>query len=241
MNDPSKRHPNHSKGARALRSFGRTGGRPLSPKRAALLRDVLPRIKIPLERDVDVRELFGVDRAALWLEVGFGGGEHLAAQAARNPDIAMIGAEPFVEGVTKLLAEIHERELTNLRLHPGDVRDILPRLPAESIDRVFVLFPDPWPKTRHRKRRLINPDFVHDLAHVLRTDARVRFATDIADYAEQALEVLLRDGRFSWQAERANDWRTPPADHVQTRYERKRLGDCAPVYLDFVFSGGSPE
>jgi tRNA (guanine-N7-)-methyltransferase len=107
-------------------------------------------------------------------------------------------------------------------------------LSPQSIDRVFILFPDPWPKTRHRKRRLIQPDFVVELARILKPGANLRFATDWADYADRALADILRDGRFDWTAERADDWRKPPADHVTTRYQEKRLGDCAPVFLDFV-------
>ncbi|HEX5008102.1 MAG TPA: tRNA (guanosine(46)-N7)-methyltransferase TrmB, partial [Hyphomonadaceae bacterium] len=142
--------------------------------------------------------------------------------------------EPFLEGVAKLLSEIEREGLANVRVRRGDARDLVEQLPPHSVDRVFILFPDPWPKTRHRKRRLIQPDFVADLARVMKSGAKLRFATDWADYASRALADLLRDARFDWTAERADDWRRPPADHVTTRYQEKRLGDCEPVFLDFV-------
>lgn len=222
---------------RPLRSFGRTGGRPLSPRRAELLRTLLPSVAVPADVELQPQQMFGASANEVWLEIGFGGGEHLAQQAARNDTVGVIGAEPFVEGVAKLLAEIEERSLQNVRVHAGDTREIILRLPAKSIDRVFILFPDPWPKVRHRKRRLVQPDFLEMLSRVLKPGAHIRFATDIADYADGALAAFLADGRFTWAAQRVSDWRDPPADHVTTRYEQKRLGDCPPVFLNFVFGG----
>lgn len=242
MTDPSNRPPHkvtENRKDAPLRSYGRTGGRPLSPRRAALTDDLLPRLRVPTDKQLQLAELFGAQPEALWLEIGFGGGEHLAQQAATHPDTSFIGAEPFVEGVAKLLAEAQSRNLQNLRIHPGDVREILDLLPEKSVDRVFILFPDPWPKARHRKRRLINSAFLKDLGRVLKPNATLRFATDISDYAEQALAELLADGRFSWEPASADDWRIAPADHIETRYQLKRLGDCDPVYLDFTFDGAS--
>ena len=169
-----------------------------------------------------------------WLEIGFGGGEHLAEQAARHPEVTIIGAEPFLNGVASLLRHVDERGLGNVRVHPDDVRDLLDRLPDAGLARVFILFPDPWPKARHNKRRLLQPDVVRTLVRVLRPGGRLRFATDWENYAEEALERLLRTPGLAWMAEGADDWRTPPADHVATRYEAKRLGDIAPVFFDFV-------
>jgi tRNA (guanine-N7-)-methyltransferase len=120
-----------------------------------------------------------------------------------------------------------------VRLHHGDARDLIGRLPDASIDRLIILFPDPWPKARHAKRRLVQPDFVGEAARVLKIGARVRFATDWADYADWALKRFLASPEFRWTAEAADDWRSPPADHVTTRYETKRLGDCAPLWLEF--------
>lgn len=223
MSDPS--HP-------ALRTFGRIKSRPIKPRQAALLDSLLPRIRVP-QAPFDPKALMPQSRAC-WLEIGFGGGEHMAAQAARHPDVLVIGAEPFQNGVASALRHIDEQGLANVRLQDGDARELLARLPDASVERVFVLFPDPWPKTRHHKRRLIQPDTVAELARVLRPGGALRFASDVAHYVDWALERIAADPAFRWTAERAADWRQPPADHVTTRYEEKRLGDCAPVFLDFV-------
>ncbi len=169
----------------------------------------------------------------VWLEIGFGGGEHLAAQAAKTPDVLVLGAEPFLNGVASALRHIEEAELANVRLHPGDARDLMGRLPDESLARIFILFPDPWPKLRHHKRRLFDAAFLDEAARLLAPGGRLRFATDWADYADQALAAVAADPRWLWTAEAADDWRQAPADHVATRYEAKRLGDCAPIWLEF--------
>lgn len=122
----------------------------------------------------------------------------------------------------------------NVRLHQGDARDVMARLPDASLDRVYILFPDPWPKARHHKRRLIQPEFLGELARVVKPGAEVRFATDWANYASWALEHFTRDPRFAWLSQRAEDWRNPWPGHVTTRYEAKKLGDCAPIWLRFV-------
>lgn len=222
-------HPRH-------RLYGRAAGKPLSKRQQGLVDNLLPKLAIPESAPGALHPvtLFGSRARDVWLEIGFGGGEHLAGQAARHPEIGLIGAEPFIDGVAKLLTAIDEQKLENIRLRRGDARDLVKQLPDQSIGRAFVLFPDPWPKTRHRKRRLIQPVFIAELARVLKPGACLRFATDWADYANRALADLLRDGRFQWTANRADDWRTPPADHVTTRYQEKRLGDCEPVFLDLV-------
>jgi tRNA (guanine-N7-)-methyltransferase len=168
------------------------------------------------------------------LEIGFGGGEHLVAQAAAHPELRFIGVEPFLNGVASCLRHIEESGVQNVRLHQGDARDVLTRLPDASLDRVDILFPDPWPKKRHWKRRLIQADFVAELARVLKQRGEARFATDWGHYAAWTLEILTRDPRFSWNAECAADWRAPWAGHVTTRYELKSLGDCAPIFLQLV-------
>jgi tRNA (guanine-N7-)-methyltransferase len=209
-----------------LRSFGRIKARPIKPRQAGLLDDLLPRLRLP-GGPVDIS-------GETWLEIGFGGGEHLAEQAARNPGVSFIGAEPFLNGVASALRHIDERGLTNVRLHPEDVRELLVRIPDAGLARVFMLFPDPWPKARHHKRRLIQTEVVAELARALRPGGALRFATDWADYAEHALERFVREPRFAWSAGRAADWKTPPADHVPTRYEAKRLGDVEPIFLEFA-------
>ena len=212
---------------RPLRSFGRQKARPIKPRQAELMQTLLPRLTIDLAA-------LPLGEGETWLEIGFGGGEHLAAQAARFPAVRFLGAEPFLNGAASALRHIDERGLENVRLHVGDVRELTDALPDASLDRVFILFPDPWPKVRHRKRRLVQPAFARELARVLKPGGRLRFATDWADYADRALETLEAEPALAWTAERADDWRTPPADHVTTRYETKRLGDVAPVFLDFV-------
>jgi tRNA (guanine-N7-)-methyltransferase len=214
-----------------IRSFGRVKARPIKPRQADLLTTLLPRLAAP-EQPFDPRTL-APGASEVWLEIGFGGGEHMAEQAARRPDVLLIGAEPFVNGMASGLRHLDERGLTNVRLHLGDARDLIARLPDASLDRVFILFPDPWPKARHHKRRLIQDEVIAELGRVLRPGGRLRFVTDWEDYAAWTLERFGRSASFAWTAERAADWRDAPADHVTTRYETKRLGDCAPVFLAF--------
>nr|MEA2797540.1 tRNA (guanine-N7-)-methyltransferase [Phenylobacterium sp.] len=156
------------------------------------------------------------------------------AQAALRPDTLIIGAEPFQNGIASALRHIDEQALDNVRVHDGDARDLMARLPDASLDRVFVLFPDPWPKARHNKRRIVQAETVAELARLLKPGGRLRFASDWADYVDWSLERFLKTPAFRWAAEEAAGWRVPPADHLTTRYEEKRLGDCAPVFLDFV-------
>lgn len=215
-----------------LRSFGRLKSRPIKPRQAALMETRLPGLRIPAGH-VSPQALMP-DARETWLEIGFGGGEHMAAQAARHPDVLILGAEPFVNGVASAVRHIDEQALGNVRLHDNDVRELIARIPDASLARVFILFPDPWPKARQQKRRLVQPDLVADLARILRSGGRLRFASDVASYVDQALERFIANPAFSWPSQRADDWRIPPADHITTRYEEKRLGDCAPVFLDFV-------
>jgi tRNA (guanine-N7-)-methyltransferase len=168
------------------------------------------------------------------LEIGFGGGEHLVAQAVAHPDTRFIGVEPFLNGIASCLRHIEEANAQNIRLHQGDARDVISRLPEASLDLVYILFPDPWPKARHWKRRLIQRDFLDQLARVLRPGGEVRFATDWANYASWTLELFVKHPCFTWTAARAADWRTSWPGHTATRYERKRLGDSPPVWLRFV-------
>ena len=215
-----------------LRSYGRLKSRPIKPRQAALVESLLPALRVPLG-PVEPKDLMPSARAT-WLEIGFGGGEHMAAQAARSPDVLILGAEPFLNGVASAVRYIDEQALTNVRLHDGDVRELITRLPDACLDRVFILFPDPWPKTRQQKRRLVQPALVSELARVLRPGGGLRFASDVASYVDSALERFIGNAAFAWRAEWADDWRMPPADHITTRYEEKRLGDCAPMFLDFV-------
>ena len=215
-----------------LRSYGRLKTRTIKPRQAALMETLLPTLRPPAE-PFDPRTL-KADAAEIWLEIGFGGGEHMAAQAARRPDLLILGAEPFQNGVASALRHIDEAGLTNVRILDGDARELMAHLPDASLDRIFVLFPDPWPKSRHNKRRIVQSETVAEFARLLKPGGRLRFASDWADYVDWSLQRFIANPAFGWRAERADDWRVPPADHITTRYEEKRLGDCAPVFLDFA-------
>jgi tRNA (guanine-N7-)-methyltransferase len=215
-----------------LRSYGRLKTRTIKPRQAVLMETLLPTLRPPAE-PFDPRALAPAAKE-VWLEIGFGGGEHMAAQAGLHPDALILGAEPFQNGVASALRHIEEAGLTNVRVLDGDARELMAHLPDACLSRVYVLFPDPWPKTRHHKRRVIQAETVAELARLLQPGGRLRFASDVAHYVDWALTLFLKTPAFRWTAERADDWRVPPADHITTRYEEKRLGDCAPVFLDFV-------
>lgn len=200
------------------------------------MESLLPGIALDPDGGVDPGALMP-EASEVWLEIGFGGGEHMAAQAARRPDVLYLGAEPFLNGAASALRHIDDRGLANVRLQVGDARDLVAALPDAALDRVFVLFPDPWPKVRHHKRRLVQTESAAELARVLKPGGRLRFATDWAAYADWALERFLNERGLRWLAERADDWRIPPEDHVTTRYQEKRLGDIAPVFLEFERNG----
>ncbi|MBP7701936.1 MAG: tRNA (guanosine(46)-N7)-methyltransferase TrmB [Phenylobacterium sp.] len=215
-----------------MRSYGRIKSRPIKPRQAALVEELLPALRPP-QGLFDPRMLMAGSREA-WLEIGFGGGEHMASQAARAPDVLIVGCEPFLNGVASAVRHVAEQDLKNVRIHDGDARELAACLPDASLDRVFILFPDPWPKARHHKRRIVQSDMVAELARVLKPGGRLRFATDVAGYTDWALERILASPEFDWPAQRADDWRLAPADHITTRYEEKRLGDCEPVFFDFI-------
>jgi tRNA (guanine-N7-)-methyltransferase len=174
----------------------------------------------------------------VWLEIGFGGGEHLAAQARAHPDIGFIGCEPFVNGIAKLLAVIDREGLANIRVWDADATRLIAMLPPGSIARASLLYPDPWPKRRHRKRRFISDESLETLARVMAPGAHLRFATDIDDYAGWALARVQRSGAFAWTAERPDDWRQPWPDWPGTRYEAKAIKEGRrPAYLTFERQG----
>ena len=230
-----------------LRSFGRRRARKPSPRQARLLEELLPAVRIDLERPAPeaLVDLFNRRVPATvsivatiresWLEIGFGGGEHLLWQARANPHVGIIGCEPFEDGVVKVLAGIADGALANVRVHPDDARLLLRWLPPTSITRAFILFPDPWPKQRHRKRRLFNAATLDALAQVMPPGARLRAATDIGDYAGQMLATVARHPAFEWTATCAADWRQRPSDWPPTRYEGKAIAAgrrCS--YLEFA-------
>ncbi|MBE3639188.1 tRNA (guanosine(46)-N7)-methyltransferase TrmB [Mangrovicoccus algicola] len=170
----------------------------------------------------------------VWLEIGFGGGEHMVHQAALNPQVGFIGCEPYINGVAMLLGKVRQAGVENLAVHPGDVRDLFDLMPDACIDRAFLLYPDPWPKKRHHRRRFVTRDYLDPLGRVLKPGAIFRVATDIPDYVRQTLEELMPDPNFEWLAEGPDDWRRPWDDWISTRYEQKALReDRTPHYLTF--------
>ena len=185
------------------------------------MRDALPHIEIGPAAFAEATGLFALPKAEIWLEIGFGGGEHLLAEAAARPDIGFIGCEPFVNGVAKLLAGIEEQRLSNVRIHSGDAGALIAAMPANFVSRVFCLYPDPWPKRRHNKRRIVSPGLIDELSRVLRPGGELRFASDIDDYCGWALRRLLDAPHFRWLARQSRDWREPWPEWRSTRYEAK--------------------
>ncbi|RMF09350.1 MAG: tRNA (guanosine(46)-N7)-methyltransferase TrmB [Alphaproteobacteria bacterium] len=219
------------------RTFGRRKGHRLSPRKQALLDHLLPRLRIDLTRPAPepLGALFEgacAPDAPVALEIGFGAGEHLLWQAQAQPDWGFIGCEVYVNGVTALLSGIEAAGVNNIRIHDEDARALLGWLPDACLERVFILFPDPWPKKRHAKRRLVNEALLGELARVMRPGAELRIASDIGDYVRTTLLALQKVPAFEWLAAAASDWRQRPADWPQTRYERKALREGRkPVYL----------
>jgi tRNA (guanine-N7-)-methyltransferase len=216
--------------------FGRRKGHPLRARQAALFETLLPRLALDLTSRApsELAALFPFVAENVRLEIGFGGAEHLVAEAQAYPRTGFIGCEPFVNGMAKALLAIEELGLTNIRVHHGDAVDLLVWLPAHSLARVDLLYPDPWPKRRHWKRRFVSDANVAALARVLCAGGEFRFATDWANYAEWTLLRLLRSHDFTWVAERADDWRKPWAGYFSTRYEAKAKREGrAPTYLIF--------
>jgi len=252
--------PEARKVPRHRKLYGRRKGQKLSPHQERLLETLLPQLSLTLAAGRDPRSYFSVPVDNVWLEIGFGAGEHLLWQAEHFPNVGIIGAEPYISGVAKLLSKLVSTSpnqtltLQNLPLSPAggegqgegvlsrercpqaetpdDAGNILDALPDASLGRVFLLFPDPWPKTRHHKRRLIQTDTLGALARVMAPGAELRFASDDADYLNWTLERLMAHPAFAWTATRANDWHTRPTDWPQTRYESKALHG-APAFLRF--------
>ncbi|WP_262272085.1 tRNA (guanine(46)-N(7))-methyltransferase TrmB [Microvirga yunnanensis] len=219
---------------RAGAFFGRRKGKKLRAGQDELVQTLLPAVRVV--PDSPLADQFPNHRSReTWLEIGFGGGEHLAAQARTHRDINIVGCEPFVNGMAKLLAVIEHERLDNVRVWDDDVTDLLPALPEGSFDRVYILYPDPWPKRRQRKRRLVSDETLEGLARVMRPGAELRFASDIDDYIGWVLARALRSRHFRWTATRADDWRRPYEGWPGTRYEAKAIREGrVPSYLTFV-------
>jgi tRNA (guanine-N7-)-methyltransferase len=218
-------------------SYGRRRGRKLRPRQADLLVSLLPKVQLDLSQRIeDPGALFGsFIPSEIRLEIGFGGGEHLISEALRQPHIGFLGCEPFVNGIAKALAGIAANDVANIRLHPGDARQLIAALPARSIGRVDLLFPDPWLKRRQRKRRFLSDATLSALAQIMHEGAELRFATDIDDYADWTLSRVLRCREFAWNAETAGDWLKPWDAWPGTRYEARAIREGRrPVYLTFI-------
>jgi tRNA (guanine-N7-)-methyltransferase len=216
---------------------GRRQGRKLRLGRKRLVESFLPSITLavpPGDQPFDPRDQFSPPPQALWLEIGFGAGEHLAGQAARHRDTGFIGCEVFLNGLASALSHIDREKLTNVRILHGDARALLQRLPAAAVQRVYLLFPDPWPKRRHRERRFTGRANLDALARVMADGAELRIASDDMGYIRWTLEQTRRHPDLQWLAHGPQDWRQPPADWIPTRYQEKAIkAGRSPVFLTF--------
>jgi tRNA (guanine-N7-)-methyltransferase len=216
--------------------FGRRKGHRLRPRQAQLLDTLLPQLALDLSNPApaDLRTLFPRPVDDVHLEIGFGAGEYLIARAQENPSIGFVGCEPFVNAMAKMLTVVEAAGLTNIRLHFDDAAYLLDWLPSAGLGRLDLIFPDPWPKRRHWKRRFVQDASVAAMARILRPGGELRFATDVPDYATWTLQRLLRSSAFSWTAERADDWRRPWSGFARTRYEAKAMREGrVPAYFIF--------
>jgi tRNA (guanine-N7-)-methyltransferase len=234
--------------ARRRTLHGRRRGKKLRAGQQSLLDTLLPRLAVALPAEptvmadgdvaksaakIDLARLFAgaIPEGGVWLEVGFGAGEHLVWQAEHHPEVGFIGCEPYVNGVAKCLAHIARAGVSNVRLFADDARFVMAALPPQSLTRVFVLFPDPWPKTRHHKRRFVQRHNLDVLAQLMRPHAELRLATDDPGYLSWMVEHACTHPAFEWLAERPADWRARPDDWPPTRYEEKMLAGRKPVFL----------
>ena len=216
--------------------FGRRKGHPLKPRQAALFDSLLPRVALDVATaaPIDLRTLFASPVDDVRLEIGFGGGEHLIDQAQADRRTGFIGTDAFVNAIAKTLVAIEKNALVNIRLHFGDASELLDWLPPAALSRIDLLYPDPWPKRRHWKRRFIQDESLKRLARILKVGGELRFATDIADYSAYALARVIRSSDFVWTAECADDWRKPWPGFSSTRYEMKAKREGRqPAYFSF--------
>jgi tRNA (guanine-N7-)-methyltransferase len=215
--------------------FGRRKGHKLRSHQADLIEHLLPRLALDIGTPTtDLASVFDADVDDVRLEIGFGGGEHLVAEALTFPNVGFIGCEPYVNGMAKILAQIEAHNIGNIRLFAGDAAELLAWAPPNSLARIDLIHPDPWPKRRHWKRRFVQDATIQAMARVLKPDGEFRFVCDIDDYCAWTLVHLSRSPDFIWMAERADDWRLPWPGYTMTRYGRKaeREGRRA-AYLRF--------
>ncbi len=230
----SQRHGDRKEPTRAF--FGRRKGHTLKPRQAALFDTLLPKLTLDLGNPAprDLRKLFATEVDGVQLEIGFGGAEHLIAEAKAHPRMGFLGTDAFANSIAKALVAVNDCALTNIRLYFGDASELVDWLPGEGLSRIDLLYPDPWPKRRHWKRRFIQDENLTRLARILEHGGELRFATDIGDYSAYALARILRSNDFKWTAERADDWRKPWAGFYGTRYEAKAKREGRePAYFIF--------
>jgi tRNA (guanine-N7-)-methyltransferase len=209
----------HGRGA----FFGRRKGHKLRAHQADLIAQLLPRLALDISgpAPTDAADLFGPPARAIRLEIGFGGGEHLVAEARTHQETGFIGCEPYINGMAKILAQIEAHDIRNIRLFAGDAAELLAWLPARTLARIDLIHPDPWPKRRHWKRRFVQDATIAAMARVLTSGGEFRFVSDIDDYCAWTLAHLARSADFAWTAERASDWREPWSGYTMTRFGHK--------------------
>ena len=213
--------------------YGRRKGRPLRNTSKRLLEELLPAYLVP-DNTSEPSKLFTHNPRKLYLEIGFGGGEHLAMVAKNHPENAYIGAEPFLNGVSSFLKYCQNEALKNVRIWPDDIRLQLSSWPSECLDGIFIMFPDPWPKIRHSSRRIINKDNLAAFARLIKVGGSLRMASDHASAKNWILSGMLENPYFDWTAERPDDWNVQPHDWPETRYMRKALKEGRrPAWFDF--------
>lgn len=229
------RHMTTEPPANARRLYGRSKGAKLRARPQHLMAELYPKLAVPVSAPIHLATLFGKSYTQLWFEVGFGKGEHFIAQAQAHPDVALIGAEPFLNGMAACVGLVEDTGVTNVRLYRGDALDVLEQLPDASLSRVFILHPDPWPKLRHAKRRFVNNGPLDILSAKMKPGSELRIGTDHPVYLAHTLRVMQQRPDFAWQAETPVDWTRRPADWPETRYEQWSLGEDRPVwYLRYL-------
>lgn len=221
-----------------LYSFSRRHGKTLTPKKKQLMKEVFPKVEIEKLDDgasISPESLFpDMKMASYALEIGFGSGEHLAAQARAHPSTGYIGCEPFINGVAALMEEVAADEISNIRVYADEARELIAALPDDSLDEVYILFPDPWRKTRHHKRRLVNQQTLSMLARVQKPGGKLLMASDHHGYVSWMLEHVMAHPDYIWSAKEKADWLTPPALWVNTRYETKAMASDMPIFIEAV-------